>query len=165
MNTGELESCLSNYSTFDGVYALDELKHFKPRKHTSIVINLDPSNLPGSHWVAIHFGKTAYYFDSYGLFPLKREIVHFLDRYYKGHWTYNRKWIQPVTSKLCGLYCSVFVLFMHKKLSMSSFLSRFKVRERRNDCIVKHIFRKHIKCAFAKSFGQCSRALHNDYSN
>ena len=39
-----------------------------------MVINLDPHDKPGSHWVALYFDlkkMEIYYFDSYGIYPPK----------------------------------------------------------------------------------------------
>jgi hypothetical protein len=46
-------------------------------KTSIIVINLDKHYTLGSHWVAFYFSDNLYteYFDSYGLPPLKLEIM------------------------------------------------------------------------------------------
>ena len=81
------------------------------RRHTAaIVFNLDPSHLPGSHWVAVYldFNGHAEYFDSTGLppdpaccqllrrvcprIPIKKNTVALQDR-----------------TQVCGQFCVAFL--------------------------------------------------------
>jgi len=67
MNTREIRYALRNTRYFDDVYSVDTLPSH-PRDVT-LVCNLDPSDQPGTHWVAIYVdssGTHAEYFDSYG---------------------------------------------------------------------------------------------------
>ena len=49
MNTVEIEWALRSCSEFDGVFAVDEL----PENPRLLVVNTDPINRPGRHWVCI----------------------------------------------------------------------------------------------------------------
>lgn len=56
---------------FSGVYPADEEIDFSGKKCYAI-INLDPSFMPGSHWVALIKGKNKYFgYDSFGR-PLQK---------------------------------------------------------------------------------------------
>ena len=53
---------------FRGVFACDQLpKQYMPRP-SALVINTDPADKPGQHWVAIYITRDGVgeYFDSYG---------------------------------------------------------------------------------------------------
>jgi len=51
---------------FKGVYASDKIPHLDNLKSYAI-LNLDKSNEPGSHWIAIaHKDNTTYCYDSFG---------------------------------------------------------------------------------------------------
>lgn len=67
-----------------------------------MVINTDPHDKPGTHWVCLYLdGDTAEYFDSYGFLPLYSEINEFI---YKNAKTmkYNENHYQEVDSNVCG---------------------------------------------------------------
>ena len=54
---------------FKDVYAVDEIPKLK--SDSLVVVNLDPSNMPGSHWTVIYNkeGLVIEYFDSRGMKP------------------------------------------------------------------------------------------------
>ena len=70
MNTLQIERLLRNKKIFKKVCAFDQLE--KPVFPSAHVINSDPSNEHGEHWIAVYFDKRSQgeYFDSYGLAPL-----------------------------------------------------------------------------------------------
>ena len=76
---------------FMGVYAADRLPD--PNKiivPATCVVNYDPVNMPGSHWVAIEIQPSIVsFFDSYGLRPDSPDILI-------GHRTYFKKWLSRV---------------------------------------------------------------------
>lgn len=55
---------------FKGVYAIDEINKILVSDKVGVVLNLDPSNKPGSHWVALYIDskgdKSVEYYDSFG---------------------------------------------------------------------------------------------------
>lgn len=81
----------------------------KGKTKIGIIYNLDPHDMPGSHWVCSFVdldAKKAYYFDSYGYEP-PEEIVRFLERCKKQGCTdvyYNDIRHQRKGSE-CGMYC------------------------------------------------------------
>jgi hypothetical protein len=83
-----------------------------------IIINLDPHDEPGSHWVCAFVdieGKSAYYFDSYGYKP-EREIQAFLARMKSQgieNIYYNDIRHQRKTSE-CGMYCLFTIICLLK---------------------------------------------------
>ena len=91
METKDIYRALKSNNTtrdiFVGVYPSDKLPAISALYLQSedtkqaYVINLDPSHLPGSHWVAVfcdHSGNE--YFDSYGLPPILERITRFLGK-------------------------------------------------------------------------------------
>ncbi len=95
-------------------HPLSELQRAKRAgKHAAaIVLNLDMSYDPGSHWVAIFFDlkhKTMEYFDSYGYQAPKR-VMDFYDKLPIG-WTLkrNKKQHQHQNSE-CGVYSIHFIV-------------------------------------------------------
>jgi len=119
------EACL-------GVFPSDRLPKSMP-KSSAIVVNTDPSDKPGTHWVAIfkNVDGTVDYFDSYGFKPMVATISHFLNKFKKCH--YNMKRIQGILSSVCGHYCIYFVMQRWKNNSMEEIVTKFSENGEEND--------------------------------
>ena len=80
LDTYDLRALMSGDPQFVGVFAIDRLpQNVDKYKTIKMIVNLDPSHLPGSHWVAIYRrAQKAYYFDSFGDFPpqILRDWLH-----------------------------------------------------------------------------------------
>ena len=62
MNTFQLALVLTRdpftKGSFSGVYACDELTSIEINKYPKLfVVNTDPVELPGTHWIAIYFNE------------------------------------------------------------------------------------------------------------
>ena len=86
MNTFRLDQVLTKdlftKGSFAGVYACDQLSSIEISKYPkSFVVNTDPMELPGIHWIAIYFHEQVKgeFLDSYGWHPIHYN-KHFLDR-------------------------------------------------------------------------------------
>ena len=91
---------------FGGVISRDQIKDCTPRH--SFVINLNESDEPGSHWVAMFFGSDLIlYFDSFGLAP-PQEVLMLCEKH-RVNYTFNNTHYQEFTSVLCGYYCLFFL--------------------------------------------------------
>ena len=83
MNTFQLAQVLTKdpftKGSFAGVYACDQLSSIEINKYPkSFVVNTDPIELSGTHWIAIYFNEQmkGEFFDSYGKHP-----IHYLRLY------------------------------------------------------------------------------------
>ena len=94
---------------FGGVFACNQLP--EKRQHNSFIINLDKSNEPGSHWIALHFlNNTCFYFCSYGSDPKNKYINEFIRKNSKNiEW--NKSLFQSLNSTTCGMFS---LYFLHK---------------------------------------------------
>jgi hypothetical protein len=145
MDTSQLEWLLFRHSNtklkFGGVLARDELPLHA--RHKSYIINLDPSSLPGSHWVAVFFASngSAEYFDSYGL-PPPKDISSFLkNNSFK--YICNGQQIQDIRTAVCGQYCAYFLLKRCNNNSMKQVLHPFSnVKFMFNDKLVLQYIKK-----------------------
>ena len=77
MNTFQLDQVLTEdpftKGSFAGVYACDQLSSIERSKYPKLfVVNTDPMELPGAHWIAIYFDEQikGEFFDSYGRHPI-----------------------------------------------------------------------------------------------
>ena len=112
MNTHQILSLVNSCSTakhhFKGVYASDTLPTRPANERPcTYICNLDPSYLPGSHWVAFYVpqrGDTEY-FDSYG-----REAPPVFDKFLgPSGYIYNARGIQFPLSAVCGQYAIFYI--------------------------------------------------------
>ena len=97
----------------------------------ALVINTDPHGQKGEHWLAIYFNsrRSARFFDSYGQSP-----EHYGLEIPNLKWSNQR--LQSDYSKLCGLYCCLFIQYMTKNRDFSSFLEKFTDNFLENDLIL-----------------------------
>ena len=113
LNTLEIKAAFSKDPTFIGVYPINRLptsvdQHSK--EVIKMIANLDPSNLPGTHWVAfLILGGKGFYFDSFADFP-PSEAQQWLSRNCSNGWDWNQIPAQSPTNKvLCGHLCVSFL--------------------------------------------------------
>lgn len=111
------------------------------------IVNLDTSDKPGSHWVAIFVpmnGKTEY-FDSYGNKP----NVHLLSKLQQldDRITYSLFPIQGL-STVCGQYCLLFLLlrsrnYLYQDIISTFFMCKFNTeRDAIANFMINHFFDK-----------------------
>jgi hypothetical protein len=76
-----------------------------------MVVNLEASNRPGSHWVALHFPTRSkvLYFDPYGEPPPKGPIRSYLEQFDRVVVYPNPFVVQSLISSVCADYCIYFV--------------------------------------------------------
>ena len=108
---------------FRGVYASNTLPSFLIRGQThAIVVNLDKSNQPGSHWCAIYILSNGFciYFDPLGFPPFIPSIITFLENN-STHCQWNAMNIQSPMSYTCGFYTIFFLRKMIRGMSLGEF--------------------------------------------
>ena len=81
------------------------------------IVNSDPSNLPGSHWIVMYIDvKNAYFFDPLGHHPNKydRSFKEFLAHNSTSPFSYNfnSNQLQHSESHSCGYYCTYFAMLL-----------------------------------------------------
>lgn len=112
----------STHSTFLGCFPCDLLPSpVGLNKPSTLIVNLDPHHLKGSHWVAIYADnqQKAIYFDSLAL-PIKPVIAKFFHEF--NHVVKNSHPFQSVFSNACAHYCICFVYFISTGYTFKNFL-------------------------------------------
>ena len=144
MNENQINESLEKIKTYQGSFALDELKEINvSRQPTFAVINLTTREAGGNHWIAIAiYFKDIFICDSLGgLIPSKNfptQLVDFLHNLSCTRNIHITKQLQPLSSDLCGLYCITFVKEMTKS-SFYDFISLFSTNLYQNDVIVQFV--------------------------
>ena len=130
---------------FAGVFAIDILPIKLVKRPTCFILNTEKSTENGSHWIALYLPSRGpiEYFDSFGVKPINNEIYEFINLNGK-HYIYNGKQIQHNTSKTCGKYCVIFILFRNKGLTYNKFLNMFSNNTNYNETLIKTLFDKII---------------------
>ena len=111
LDTHDLQAIMGDDDEFVGVFALDKLPQTLNRHATiKMIVNLDPSNLPGSHWVAIYRRNDgiAYYFDSFGD-PPPKPIQTWLCNNSLNWSRFNKEIQSPLDKVSCGYLCIQFL--------------------------------------------------------
>jgi len=103
----ELQKTLASVDNFIGVFSIDTIPNVGSGK---MVINIDSSNLPGTHWVALHITKQyIIYFDSlaHPILPiiLNKLIIHNKSLYV------SCKALQTYLQSDCGKHCLNFIKY------------------------------------------------------
>lgn len=153
MDTLQIEKCLSTLPVQNfGVYAADCLPHHISPS-TALVVNTDPHNEGGTHWVAFYLDENfndgrgmIEYFDSYGQPPHLQFYQGFLRRNAR-RYLYNEHRLQSDTTRVCGQYCLVYLYFRTRHdLRMTDFVQLFGDGSTSdNDAAIKRLFRKIYK--------------------
>ena len=124
---------------FIGCFAENELTHLSIQSYPSyLIVNIDQSNMPGSHWIAIGvFRNKIEIFDTLGfqLFNWSRipcKLLHFLHKFSQSRRIVTLKRIQSDKSTLCGYY-SIFYIVCRPFCSFRNleklFSSKFSVND------------------------------------
>src|SRR6267154_1783407 len=103
MDSAVIDRVLKKRCTiYRGVYACDELPDTVLRPFT-IVVNTDPADRPGQHWIYIYFDEVGHgeYFDSFGLRP-KSVFERYIDKHCIA-WTFSKKQMQSLVSRFCDI--------------------------------------------------------------
>jgi len=103
--------------TFRGVFPVDKIPTLKALP-SAVIVNLDTSKFPGSHWIALFFPKSGCceYFDSYGRKPTV-EILNFISSHYETY-KYNNACVQDFWTVSCGQMCLYYLIWRCRGLSM-----------------------------------------------
>lgn len=127
------------------VGAIDELKYFK--RPLFSIINVEPSNLPGSHWIALYAGKKSNVLE---VFDTAGNVKHGYDHYIDNYATLNNLKIvrnnyilQSFDSVMCGYFCIYFLFYKNKGYKYGSVLNLFKIDDtKHNENKVKSFFKR-----------------------
>lgn len=150
MNTIEIEKYLSKLPVQNvGVYAADQLPH-RISPSTAMIVNTDPHNEDGTHWVAFYLDGEEEsrgiieFFDSYGQPPHLYFYQEFLRRNAR-RYLYNEHRLQSDNTLVCGRYCLVYLyLRTHQDgMNMTDFVQLFDFSSTaHNDALIKRLFVK-----------------------
>ena len=139
MNTHVIQKLLSDTSCFKGVYACNQLPKTPFKSPFAIVINTDPIELPGEHWVALLSEKqhTIEYFDPYGHIPINPEVYTFMLNFrHKEICDFRFQSYSP-SSEVCGFFVMFYIKCRCMGMTIQEFKNNFTECEIINDLLVQ----------------------------
>ena len=142
MNTFQLKQYMQKDTfikeIYGGVLPRDKLP-LCVKKPQIYIINTDPSDKPGTHWITIFLEEDYIeYFDSIGT-PPETEFENFLILN-APQYKYNCKRIQNYGSDLCGQYCLLYSYFRCRGYSFEKILAMFSENLLLNDVKVDYFY-------------------------
>ena len=121
LSKSDLLILLQKVPNFLGCFAADSIKFPAIHQYPAfLIINLDVSIQPGSHWLALRLGKyTLEIFDSLGFNPslwdcYPTHLFKFISSYSLSHKFYFSPVLQPKNTFTCGLFAVFFVVYRQK---------------------------------------------------
>ena len=141
----DLISFLNCSPHFLGCFSDDELGKLVLKPKCFLIVNLDISTKPGSHWLAMGiFENSVEVFDSLGfdLFSwpsLPHGLLTFLHKISLRKKIKVIPKLQSKKSTLCGLFC-VFYVMLRSKFSLSAILNYFSSSLSANDRLLIRFF-------------------------
>ena len=155
LTNGAIESFLSPINPrFWGVFSIDQLSPLIAKaQHAnafSIIVNLSPSTMKGSHFVTILCKNhhSIYYLDSLALPPQFHSLIwEFIQGCHRKTLHQLGSPIQSATSSACGYFCIFFVLYFSHLKNPPTSLSFLTFPSLENDtickCLIHNLIKKH----------------------
>lgn len=114
-----------------GSFARNELPT-KPKHPSCFILNTDPRNKPGKHWLAFYYNQNGDcdFFDSYGKSPEYFNLEEYISKT-SNNWTWNKRRLQG-NSNFCGFYCVLFLLYKTRN-KILNFFNEFYLNYTKND--------------------------------
>ena len=114
MNTSELAKAMHMAPDFYGVVPCCEIEQYKKHEVVGLIVNTDPHNKPGTHWIALYKkGKTLNFFDSFGreMQEFAEPFASIMDDFASGcKVKSNKRQYQNVLSDTCGRWTLYYIL-------------------------------------------------------
>lgn len=146
MNTIEITSVLKKKVkrniNFLGVLACDQLPNIIINSVPAIVvINTQPSTMPGAHWLAVYIDRYryGYFFDSFGHAPTYHDFPEDINIFLQKNCIdvcYSKKQVQNDGSVTCGQHCIYLLCHIQSGITYQKVLDMYGPDLHCNDMMV-----------------------------
>lgn len=152
MNTNEIMRILNRNSItspyFIGCFSSDNIPCNVNRYPYCMIVNMDPSWLNGSHWIAIYCQSVnnVEYYDPLGFWPPLNVFIRNYLASFKSL-RYNNFQIQSSNSNACGMHAIYFLYHRCAGLKFTEIIKCFQlnvIRKIKPDSVVKKFFEHEI---------------------
>lgn len=133
MNSRQISKQLRGYKNFVGVFPCDTIPEIGVEN--AVVVNTDPHNKPGEHWVALYMSKDGEmeYFDSFGLPPLSEHIQKYINSTPHISFSYSTIQLQHEDSETCGNHCIAYVKHRLSNQPLVCLIAHYTKNQKKND--------------------------------
>jgi hypothetical protein len=146
MNEMQINEILAGQQLFGGVLARDQLPGLVKIKPKFYIVNTDPIDQPGKHWISVNIDETSEFFDSLGRKPsyYGEEFEYFIiNNSNDGVYKYNSRRLQNYDSAMCGQFCIYYCLLRNANHTFDEIVNSFHDKHlSKNDEIVSHFYEK-----------------------
>ena len=127
---------------YQGAYPHNRLHTLHLSLPAMLVVNTDPHNLPGKHWISIYINanRQGEVFDSLAS-PLSNHIIRFMNTWTR-HWVTNSNMYQHPLSQACGIFVIYHLTNRLYYPSLSTVLQTFSANMIENECIMSAYYRR-----------------------
>ena len=133
MSNLKIDEMLKNNVNYIGTSSKDNVPILK--NNQSAIINLQDSNLPGSHWVSYcKRNDKIFYFDSYGVAFISDIIKN---QYPKHKFICNIYRVQSIDSNQCGRFS---ILFVKSDIKSENDYNNFLLKFEKNNFLKNDIY-------------------------
>jgi len=136
---------------FQGCLSCDRLPDYASLQYpAAFILNLDPHQLEGSHWVAVYAEgkeKPVNYYDSLTLFNIQKPKIGCIINRFLNQFPQIIKNCNPYQSPLahtCAHHCICFIYFLSKNYTFKQYI-KILDKEQNPDLFVKKFVDKMIK--------------------
>lgn len=119
---------------YNGIISSDELNDIDENDERIYIVNVDPSYMPGSHWIVMYTNNyRCEFFDSLGNHPSIYGI-HFDSFISKcNSLTFSMNKLQSKTSTKCGMYCIYYCFYKARGYDINQIVNTFTKNQTNND--------------------------------
>ena len=151
LTTLDLENFIRQYANsktvtaFLGVFSIDHLPEKLPRLPVLLIVNTNPSNLPGQHWKAVFISRNGNgeVFDSLAA-PISLKLEQWMTRNTR-RWISSKLTLQSPLSASCGGYVLYYVMTRLGHKSLKACVKPFSRNVFDNDEIVQLFYNAVLK--------------------
>ena len=154
MNGREIDHCAREdeflAAMWSGVFASNDVPSLR-KLNSALIVNFDPSNLPGSHWVAVFRNRGPIeYFDSFGQ-PPPKDIFPQLAR----NCIYNSVAIQGDYSSACGHHSLTYIMLRARGFTMEEIIGIYDSDTDVNDTSATAFICERFELGYNGGYGNC----------
>lgn len=121
-----------------GTFAADQIPPLV-NYPAAFVLNMDNSDKPGSHWVAVFVPekRRVLYYDSFGVAPSNQKIQAFLDSFAEVH--ANPLTFQSIITAICGYYVIFFIYMCSMGYGFDKIVRTLRKQDNRDVFVYKYV--------------------------
>ena len=131
------------WAMYQGTHPHTHLRHLHHlRLPAMLVVNTDPHNLPGRHWICIYIDgqRQGDVFDPLAT-PLSNTVIQFMNMWAR-KWVTNSVMVQHPLAHSCGIYVIYYLTHRLCTASMSELMQTWSANLAKNEVLMYDFYRR-----------------------